>query len=90
MYLSFFKNMPTFIILLVFAQQTWSVYAKAEVKPNILFIIVDDLRHLSVENVYLPNIEKLNARGVSFKHAYAQVSVALVIFIVFSIIICSR
>ncbi|XP_075972630.1 iduronate 2-sulfatase [Anticarsia gemmatalis] len=41
-------------------------------KPNIIFILVDDLRHLSDGTINLPNIQKLADEGVEFKNAFAQ------------------
>ncbi|KAJ8724811.1 hypothetical protein PYW07_015769 [Mythimna separata] len=41
-------------------------------KNNILFILVDDLRHLSDETISLPNIKTLAGESVNFKNAFAQ------------------
>ncbi|KAJ0179161.1 hypothetical protein K1T71_004873 [Dendrolimus kikuchii] len=41
-------------------------------KPNVLLIFVDDLRHLSTDEVILPNIKKMADTGVNFKNAFAQ------------------
>lgn len=42
-------------------------------KYNVLFILIDDLRPLTGEDIHLPNIEKLAANGIYFKNAFAQV-----------------
>ncbi len=45
-------------------------------RPNVLFIMVDDLRPLlgayGVDYVYTPNIDQLAADGIVFRRAYAQ------------------
>ncbi|XP_059059979.1 iduronate 2-sulfatase isoform X2 [Achroia grisella] len=41
-------------------------------RHNVLIILIDDLRHLSDKDVYLPNIAKLAANGVNFENACAQ------------------
>lgn len=64
-------------VLLFFAQQSRSAFYKTDGNHNVLFIVVDDLRHLSADNVNLTNIQKLTARGVRFQHAYAQVGTYL-------------
>lgn len=40
---------------------------------NILFLYVDDLRHLHDKNVNLPNINKIAGSGITFKNAFCQV-----------------
>lgn len=61
-------------VFFILIYQAVSAFIKTEDDmKNVLFVIVDDLRHLSAEDVNLTNIAKLTARGVSFKHAYAQV-----------------
>lgn len=64
-------------VLLFFAQQSRSAFYKTDGNHNVLFIVVDDLRHLSADKVNLTNIQKLTARGVRFQHAYAQVGTYL-------------
>lgn len=41
--------------------------------PNILFILIDDLRHLSDKYVDLPHLKKLADNGVNFKNTFVQV-----------------
>ncbi|XP_021204789.1 iduronate 2-sulfatase [Bombyx mori] len=43
-----------------------------ETPKNILFILIDDLRHLSDKKVYLPNINFLGKTGATFNNAFAQ------------------
>ena len=53
--------------------------AAASPRPNVLFIAVDDLRPemgcYGNEVVKTPNIDRLAARGIVFKHAYCQQAV---------------
>lgn len=51
-----------------------------ETPKNILFILIDDLRHLSDKKVYLPNINFLGKTGATFKNAFAQVSISFILF----------
>ncbi|CAG9791785.1 unnamed protein product [Diatraea saccharalis] len=41
-------------------------------KQNVLFICVDDLRHLAETDVLLPNLMKIAAKSINFKNAFAQ------------------
>jgi len=51
----------------------------AEKKPNILFLVVDDLRPelrcYGAAHIHSPNMDKLAARGLLFERAYCQVAV---------------
>lgn len=40
---------------------------------NVLFIFVDDLRHLDFKKINLPHIKKLAVNGITFKNSFAQV-----------------
>jgi len=47
-------------------------------KPNVLFIMADDLRPqlgLYGHRAYTPNLDALAARGTTFERAYAQITV---------------
>ncbi|XP_023939159.1 iduronate 2-sulfatase [Bicyclus anynana] len=43
-------------------------------KSNVLIIFVDDMRHLTEKEVYLPNIQKLARESIQFRNAFAQQS----------------
>ena len=67
---------------LVFTVSVFSSYAMAEPKenkPNILFIIVDDLRPqlgcYGDKETISPNIDRLASEGTLFNHAYCQIPV---------------
>lgn len=45
-------------------------------KSNVLIIFIDDLRQLT-EEFYLPNIQKLAAKGITFRNSFAQVTLLL-------------
>ncbi|XP_063823610.1 iduronate 2-sulfatase [Ostrinia nubilalis] len=55
-----------FTILFLFVKLTLST------KNNVVFIVIDDLRHLSDIDVHLPNLKKLAANSVNFKNTFAQ------------------
>ncbi|MCF7847934.1 MAG: sulfatase [Kiritimatiellales bacterium] len=47
-----------------------------EKKPNVLLLVVDDLRDheefAGANTVHMPNLDRLAARGIKFNHAYCQ------------------
>lgn len=47
------------------------------IKSNVLIIFVDDMRHLTEAEVYLPNIRKLAGKGIHFRNAFAQVNILI-------------
>lgn len=51
----------------------FNVRTSITLKSNVLFIVIDDLRHLTGQDVRLPNLEKLAANSVNFKNTFAQV-----------------
>ena len=71
------------LILVALALLGSATSVPEESKKNVLFIIVDDLRpQLGCYNVsvgglkmHTPNIDRLAARGLTFRHAYNQFSV---------------
>ncbi len=74
-----------FAAILLMATLTNRLVA-AEARPNVLFIISDDLNtslgcygHPRVKS---PNIDRLARRGVRFERAYCQYSKAIVNFII--------
>lgn len=44
------------------------------VKRNVLIILIDDMRQLTGKNIFLPNIQKLAGKSITFQNAFAQVS----------------
>jgi uncharacterized sulfatase len=67
--------MKRILPLLVFILALSSIVRGAE-KPNVLFIVADDLRDFggvfTRQLVKTPNLDRLAARGVRFERAYAQ------------------
>lgn len=53
---------------------------------NVLFIIVDDLRHLSKETINLPNIQSIAKSGAYFNNAFSQVIFYFLIYKLFKCI----
>ncbi len=53
-----------------------SVLTATETKPNVLLIVVDDLRDHEMfagqNKVAMPNLDRLAAQGLKFSHAYCQ------------------
>lgn len=71
----------TFLLLYITLQGSASVTGPY----NIVLILVDDLRHLSDENINLRNIKKIAAEGVNFKNAFAQVGLLIIIINIHSL-----
>ena len=63
----------------LFALAGLALRAAEAPKPNILFIAVDDLRPelgcYGVDAIKSPNIDRIAAKGVTFRHAYCQQAV---------------
>lgn len=63
--------------LLVFVLSVF-IAGTLQSKPNVLLIVVDDLRpNLGVygyKNAFTPNIDRLAKKSIVFNRAYAQVS----------------
>ncbi|XP_050363000.1 iduronate 2-sulfatase [Nymphalis io] len=45
---------------------------KTHIKRNVLIIVIDDMRHLTDQNILLPNIQKLAVNSIVFQNAFAQ------------------
>lgn len=45
-----------------------------KIKRNVLIILIDDMRQLAGKNIFLPNIQKLAGKSITFQNAFAQVS----------------
>ncbi|XP_045492245.1 iduronate 2-sulfatase isoform X1 [Colias croceus] len=60
------------IVFFIYLVQISNFCKANHISKNILFIIIDDLRLLTISEVYLPNIHKLAGNGVIFQNAFAQ------------------
>lgn len=71
--------MKRLILIFFIAAQAWVVTASAADRPNVLFIIADDLRNelgcYGSKIAITPNIDELAASGVRFDRAYCQKAV---------------
>jgi iduronate 2-sulfatase len=67
------KNILAFTLILS------SPFAMAEKQPNVLFIMVDDLRvqhgEYALDSILTPNIDALAKQGINFTRAYSNVPV---------------
>jgi arylsulfatase A-like enzyme len=75
-----FKFIILFIITILFSIPKYSSAYKAQSKPNILIILVDDLGYgdLSINggtDIQTPNIDRLFEKGMKFKNFYANCTV---------------
>ncbi|MEP6671471.1 MAG: sulfatase-like hydrolase/transferase [Chthoniobacter sp.] len=72
------KLLLTRILVLLSLGAPLGLFA-ADKKPNVLFVVVDDLRPdlgcYGAKQVQSPNIDRLASRGLVFEHAYCQVAV---------------
>ena len=70
-----------FFLLALYTFNLYSGYCSVEIhsKPNILMIIVDDLRPelgcYGTKDILTPNIDKIASKGILFQEAYANVAV---------------
>jgi iduronate 2-sulfatase len=69
-----------FILIIAFAITFFScVNEKQKLRPNVLFIAVDDLRpevnSFGAKQIKSPNIDRLSSEGLSFSRAYCNVPV---------------
>lgn len=68
-----------YILLLILSFNIIAGQSQKKSKPNVIFIVVDDLRpELGVygnSTIKTPNIDKLARRGTTFTNAYCQVAV---------------
>jgi iduronate 2-sulfatase len=66
-------------LLLLFSFSYVTVHSQSAGKPNILFIVVDDLRPelncYNAEYIHSPNIDRLAKQGTMFERAYCNVPV---------------
>ncbi len=65
-----------YLILILFALATLLTFSQQK-KPNILFIVADDLTTTAVSSYenkvcYTPNIDKLTSEGIKYTRAYSQ------------------
>lgn len=65
-------------LLLLLCVLSFFIASTSQFKPNVLFIVIDDLRpNLGVygyQNAFTPNIDRLAKKSIVFNRAYAQVS----------------
>jgi arylsulfatase A-like enzyme len=68
-----------FLYLLLFAVLSLISCKKKEIRPNIIFIIMDDqnmgLSCFGKDYIHTPNMDRLASEGVRFSHAYVQQAV---------------
>ncbi|GAB4041751.1 arylsulfatase [Spirosoma jeollabukense] len=69
-----------FLLIITFLLQTGSVQAQRAARPNIIFILADDLGYGDVgfngqKLIKTPNIDRLATEGIQFKQFYAGTSV---------------
>ncbi|XP_014364471.2 iduronate 2-sulfatase [Papilio machaon] len=68
-YLSYSNFLLTYLIIVI---MTNHLNTEDLGTKNIIFLYVDDLRHLHDKNVNLPNIKKIMENGITFKNAFCQ------------------
>ncbi len=73
------KSLPLILILYLIVISLFSCHEKEAIKPNVLFIAIDDLRPelgcYGAEQIKSPNIDLLASEGVLFNNAYTQQAV---------------
>ncbi len=57
---------------LIFALLSISMVVSIEAKPNVLFIITDDMSEAPTQFLDLPNLKRLKESGTDYTHAYIQ------------------
>ena len=71
-------KMLTLIASLTLGALSAQAFAGAAQKPNVLFIVIDDMNDWTTlfdksNPIMTPNLERLAARGMFFSHAYSVV-----------------